>query len=127
MSETLHCRMFGTMALLGVLSTFSARADNVKTIFVIAMENHNWTQPTSTANGVQQILQNPAAPFINSLVNGSARALINGTMVNISEQAAYAAAYHNAGPDNPARPASDSSFRTELLVVGGRHQLRSVQ
>jgi len=96
--------MFGTMALLGVLSTFSARADNVKTIFVIAMENHNWTQPTSTANGVQQILQNPAAPFINSLVNGSARALINGTMVNISEQAAYAAAYHNAGPDNPASP-----------------------
>ena len=38
----------------------------VKTVFVVAMENHNWTQP-STQTSPQQIFQNPAAPFINSL------------------------------------------------------------
>ena len=38
-------------------------------VFVIAMENHNWTQP-GTQTSPQQIFLNPAAPFINSLVNG---------------------------------------------------------
>ena len=32
------------------------------------MENHNFTQP-STLTGPEQILGNPAAPYINSLVN----------------------------------------------------------
>jgi hypothetical protein len=55
---------------------------------VIAMENHNWTQPANQfTGGIQQIYQNPAAPFINSLVDGTAGA--------ISEQVAYATAYHN--------------------------------
>ena len=35
------------------------------------------------------------APFINSLVNGSAIAIIHGEMVRISEQVSYATAYHN--------------------------------
>ena len=30
----------------------------VKTVFVVAMENHNWTQPSTQASP-QQILQNP--------------------------------------------------------------------
>jgi hypothetical protein len=84
------------VAILGALSSFSARADNIKTVFVIAMENHNWTQPANQFNGgIQQIFQNPNAPFINSLVNGTAFAIINGSMVKISEQVSYAAAYHN--------------------------------
>jgi hypothetical protein len=45
--------------------------------------------------GIQQIYLNPHAPFINSLVNGTASAVINGSKVNISEQVAYATAYHN--------------------------------
>ena len=67
------------------------RRDNdhrVKTVFVIAMENHNWTQP-STVTSPQQIFQNPAAPFINSLVNGTS---------GISDQVSYANAYINAAP-----------------------------
>jgi autotransporter-associated beta strand protein len=53
-------------------------------IFVIDLENHNWTQPdgnvaaapvngvvnggTTSSGGIEQIYGNPAAPFINSLV-----------------------------------------------------------
>jgi hypothetical protein len=61
------------------------------------MENHNWTQPANQFSGpIQQIFQNPNAPFINSLVNGTAVVVINGRQVHISEQVAYAANYHNA-------------------------------
>lgn len=68
----------------------------VKTVFVIALENHNWTQPENQFTGkIQQIYKNPAAPFINSLVEGSASATIDGQQVNISREVAYAAAYHN--------------------------------
>jgi hypothetical protein len=55
-------------------------------VFVIAMENHNWTQPNPTSNP-QQIFQNPAAPFVNSLVDGTS---------GISRQVAYATNYLNA-------------------------------
>jgi hypothetical protein len=67
----------------------------VKTVFVIAMENHNWTQP-STQTSPQQLFQNPAAPFINSLVNGTS---------GISDQVAYAKGYINSGPGiHPSEP-----------------------
>jgi hypothetical protein len=84
-------------ALFFAWGGLSARADNIKTVFVIAMENHNWTQPTNKfSGGIQQIFQNPNAPFINRLVDGSAMAVINGDVVNISRQVSYATAYHNA-------------------------------
>jgi len=67
----------------------------IKHVFVIAMENHNWTQPTQVVGSIQQIFQNANAPFINSLVNGTAVAWINGQPVNISQSTAYAANYHN--------------------------------
>src|SRR5665213_3858553 len=86
----------GAFALLSAFSSLTANADNIKTVFVIAMENHNWTQPANQfTGGIQQVYQNPNAPFINSLVNGTAYAVINGALVNISKQTAYAAAYHN--------------------------------
>ncbi len=67
----------------------------VKTVFVIAMENHNWTQPATQASP-QQIFLNPAAPFINSLVNGTS---------GISGQVAFANAYVNAGAGvHPSEP-----------------------
>jgi hypothetical protein len=59
----------------------------VKTVFVVAMENHNWTQPASVTSP-QQIFMNPNAPFINSLVDGTS---------TISNQVAYANRYLNAG------------------------------
>jgi hypothetical protein len=96
MLQIRHRRTLGALALLGALGSLSARADDIKTVFVIAMENHNWTQPANQfTGGIQQVYQNPNAPFINSLVNGTAYAVVNGALVNISQQTAYATAYHN--------------------------------
>lgn len=68
---------------------------HVKKVFVIALENHNWTQP-STQTSPEQVFQNPAAPFINSLVNGTS---------GISSQVVYAKAYLNAAAgDHPSEP-----------------------
>jgi phosphatidylinositol-3-phosphatase len=97
-------RILGLFAFLTALGHSTASAQQVKTVFVIAMENHNWTQPANQFTGpIQQIYQNPNAPFINSLVNGAAFAFINGSVVNISEQVSYATAYHNvlATPSGP--------------------------
>jgi hypothetical protein len=75
-------RAMCALALAGAAGFASSpvHAGSVKKVFVIAMENHNWTQP-STQPSPQQIFQNPAAPFINSLVNGTS---------GISNQVAYA-------------------------------------
>jgi hypothetical protein len=94
-----HVRWFGalsTFALLAGLGSTNANAQQIKTVFVIAMENHNWTQPTNQFSGpIQQVFQNPNAPFINSLVDGSAYAVVGDSLVHVSEQVAYAANYHN--------------------------------
>jgi hypothetical protein len=68
-----------------------------KKVFVIAMENHNWTQPGGPGTGnPQQIFMNPAAPFINSLTNGTS---------GFGDQVAYATNYINAAPGNhPSEP-----------------------
>ena len=95
MSHVRCLRTLGAVALMTVFGSLSASAQEIKTVFVIAMENHNWTQPANQfTGGIQQIYQNPNAPFINSLVNGSAFAIINDSMVHISEQLAYATHYH---------------------------------
>jgi phosphatidylinositol-3-phosphatase len=75
------------VALFIALGAFSANADNIKTVFVIAMENHNWAQPANNfSGGIQQVYLNPNAPYINSLVNGTSA---------ISSQLSFATAYHN--------------------------------
>jgi hypothetical protein len=90
----------GVFALLTALGSWNASAHwsenrtQIKHVFVIALENHNWTQPPIPGE-FQPIYRNPNAPFINSLVNGTALAFIDGRVVNISEQVAYATAYHN--------------------------------
>src|SRR5215813_12358944 len=89
-------RTLGVLALITGWGTLSANAQQIKKVFVIAMENHNWTQPNNQfTGGIQQIYQNPAAPFINSLVNGTAVVVLDGSEVNISTEVAYATAYHN--------------------------------
>jgi hypothetical protein len=71
------------------------RNGRIKTVFVIAMENHNWTQP-STTTSPQPEFMNPAAPFLNSLVNGTS---------GISRQVSYATHYINAGVGvHPSEP-----------------------
>lgn len=104
-----HRRSFSTLGLLVLLTLVAPRearaqntqgqngnGDQVNKVFVIALENHNWTQPANQFSGpIQQIFQNPNAPFINSLVSGTAVATINGRTVNISRQVAYASNYTN--------------------------------
>jgi len=99
MSHRLHTRWlgaFGTSALLVSAGGANAGAQQIKNVFVIALENHNWTQPANQFTGsIQQIFQNQNAPFINSLVDGSAYAVINGQQVHISEQVSYATNYRS--------------------------------
>ena len=73
----------------------SAQAGAIQTVFVIAMENHNWTQPPAQTSP-QQIFGNPAAPYINSLVTpGNPNAA----------QVSYASNYQNAGVGiHPSEP-----------------------
>src|SRR5258706_3557460 len=50
-------------------------ATHIQTVFVVAMENHNFTQPTGLNTSPEQILGNPAATYINSLITpGNANA-----------------------------------------------------
>jgi hypothetical protein len=77
----------GVLAGALVMTGVRTKATDVRAVFVIAMENHNWTQPANQFTGNnQQIYQNPAAPYLNSLVDGTSP---------ISDQVSYAAAYHN--------------------------------
>src|SRR5215467_2332421 len=88
-------RKLGILSAIAALGTLSANAQQqVRTVFVIAMENHNWTQPANQFTGSpQQVYLNPNAPFINSLVNGTASVVIGCTTVNICQQVAYATSY----------------------------------
>ena len=102
-----YSMLFGCLTAAFALT--AAAADDgrsIKTVFVIAMENHNWTQPANQFSGpIQQIFQNPNAPYINSLVNGTNVA---------SKQVAYAANYHNvlatASGDNPHIHPSEPNY-----------------
>jgi hypothetical protein len=72
-----------------------ARAETIQSVFVIAMENHNWTQPGSQTSPAQ-VFGNPAAPYINSLVTpGNPNAA----------QTSYASNYLNSGTGiHPSEP-----------------------
>jgi phosphatidylinositol-3-phosphatase len=107
-----HRRLLTGLALLTAVSFCSAIAQDddhdqgeIKHVFVIALENHNWTQPITIPGSIQPVYQNPNAPLINSLVNGTVFAYVDGHLENMSEHGAYAAAYHNvlvtAGGNNP--------------------------
>lgn len=57
-----------TMALVAATTvSTAARAAEITTWFTIAMENHNFTQPSTTTSPAQ-IQGNVAAPYINSLI-----------------------------------------------------------
>ena len=71
----------------GHAATGAADLQQIKTVFVIAMENHNFTQPNPLSSP-EQIFTNPAAPFLNSLITpGSSNAV----------QVSYATRYFNSG------------------------------
>lgn len=126
MSPSRIARALGLFALLAVLTNWSVSAYNdqdgwndmsreIKHVFVIALENHNWTQPAATSPGADEpIFQNPNAPFINSLVNGTGLVYVDGRIRNISKHVAYATAYHNvlATPsgNNPSIHPSEPNY-----------------
>lgn len=97
----------GAAALAGLFSVQSATArehewhdehhagNQIGTVFVIAMENHNFVQPADQTSP-QQIFANPAAPFINSLITpGNPNAA----------QVSFAVNYFNAGAhEHPSEP-----------------------
>ena len=67
----------------------------IGTVFIIAMENHNFTQPNPVSSP-QQIYTNPAAPYINSLIMPG-----NSNAVQVS----FATRYFNAGAGvHPSEP-----------------------
>src|SRR5215471_5201959 len=125
MFKAIACRTWGSFALLGALSMFTARAASIKTVLVIAMENHNWTQPINVPDGIQPIYGNPNAPFINSLVSGSALAIVDGSAVNISQQVAYRIPQRWARCE--CKASGHSSFRAQLPLVGSGDQLWRLQ
>lgn len=87
-----HAALAGA-ALTGLL--LAAQPAHAGSIFYILMENHNLTQPNPT-NSPDQILGNPAAPYINSLITPG-----NSNAVQVS----YATQYFNAGNnDHPSEP-----------------------
>jgi hypothetical protein len=110
---TLGCSrpLFAAAAAGVMLAAVTTPAQTVSNIFVIAMENHNFTQPASVKKP-QPILGNPAAPFINSLITpGNPNAA----------QVSFATAYYNAGlgvhPSEPnyvwAEAGSDFGVHTD--------------
>jgi hypothetical protein len=85
-------------ALAGAALTsllIAAQSAHAGSIFYILMENHNLTQPTNITSP-QQILGNPAAPYINSLMTpGNSNAV----------QSSWATLYFNAGKGvHPSEP-----------------------
>ena len=84
-----------TGVLLAAQTSSSQPPQAIGAVFVIAMENHNFTQPPTQTNP-QPILGNPAAPFMNSLITpGNPNAA----------QVSYATAYFNAGRGvHPSEP-----------------------
>jgi hypothetical protein len=67
----------------------------IKTVFVIALENHDWTQACPDC-GAQQLLGNPAAPYINSLVTPG-----NPNAAQVSYATAYYTAARGLHPSEP--------------------------
>ncbi len=88
----------GFAALVTLLAARPATAQPFPTIgdvFVIAMENHNFTQP-SAQMAPQQVFGNPAAPFINSLITPG-----NPNAAQVSFAKAYGYAGLHVHPSEP--------------------------
>jgi hypothetical protein len=85
---------FAVVLTMSLVPAGLAQAGSIGSVFYIAMENHNWTQPGSQGSP-QQILGNSAAPYINTLVTpGNANAA----------QSSYASNYTNVPGIHPSEP-----------------------
>jgi phosphatidylinositol-3-phosphatase len=85
------------VSLFALLVATSAQAQQIGDVFYIALENHNFTQPSTVPAGTpQQLSGNPAAPYLNSLVTPG-----NPNAANVS----FAGNYQNVSPNqHPSEP-----------------------
>jgi hypothetical protein len=79
---------------MGLVVEGPAHAGGIGTVFYIAIENHNFTQPGSQSSP-QQVFGNTAAPYLNSLITlGNPNAA----------QSSYASNYTNIPGIHPSEP-----------------------
>jgi len=85
------------VSLFALLVATSAQAQQIGDVFYIALENHNFTQPSTVPAGTpQQLSGNTAAPYLNSLVTAG-----NPNAANVS----FAGNYQNVSPNqHPSEP-----------------------
>jgi phosphatidylinositol-3-phosphatase len=94
--EELMSRTLG-VSLFALLIGSSAQAQQIGDVFYIALENHNFTQPSTVPAGTpQQLFMNPAAPFLNSLVTPG-----NPNAANVSFAGNYQNVSANLHPSEP--------------------------
>jgi hypothetical protein len=87
MSKSFARSIVGAAVAAVIVAVPAVNAAQLGDIFYIALENHNFTQPSSYTS-IQQLLGNPAAPYLNSLITpGNPNAA----------QVSYATNYTNAG------------------------------
>lgn len=85
MNDFVRCLCAASLAALLTTGAFAGPM-TLGDVFYIETENHNFTSPPSDTTAPQQILGNPAAPYINSLITPGNP---NATQVS------YASQYHN--------------------------------
>ena len=91
-----HLILAGTLLAAGQAQ--ATALPTVKHVFVIALENHNFTQPpTYTATG--QLYGNPAAPYLNSLVTPG-----NANAAQVSYASHYNNVIYNGSTVHPSEP-----------------------
>jgi len=80
-------RRLALCLLAATAFTGPALAAPIQTVFVIAMENHDLTQP-GTFTSIQPLLGNPAAPYLNSLMTpGNPNAAMTSYATNLTNVA----------------------------------------
>jgi hypothetical protein len=105
--KTLLSSAASSCAVLGVVfcSFTPANATPIGDVFYIALENHNFTQP-STYTSTQAIKGNAAAPYINSLITpgnpNAAMVSYASNYTNVPPQTATSAS--GAGTVHPSEP-----------------------
>ena len=85
------------VSLFAIMIASSAHGQQIGDVFYIALENHNFIQPSSPPTGTpEQLFGNSAAPFINSLVTpGNPNAAMTS----------FASNYQNVSPSqHPSEP-----------------------
>jgi hypothetical protein len=89
-SKFARCSVAATLLALSLAPNATAQMEKVKTVWVIMMENHNWTgNNAGAAFGAPDIKGNPLAPYING---------------ELIKRSAHAERYFNPPQNHPSLP-----------------------